>query len=97
MSRKGRIDNILDTISPAYIRQEWRYERFTTPNPSCYQSLTLRKQLRELLPGEDATINGALVHRGAGKKSKWYYMDKQQLGFSDVLAMIEGDKESEAA
>lgn len=97
MKRKGNIPLFLCDITPAPIRQDWRYERVTTPRPPCN---TIGAQLQEILPGEAARVAGVWVKRGTGSKSKYWYVNadtvKTRLTYQQAVDALAGEREGAA-
>lgn len=83
--RKGHIHGILDTITPAPVRESWGYQHVTAPRKPCP---TVGVELREMLPGETRCISGVRVHRGDGSKSKWYIVGGRRMLYADALAAL---------
>lgn len=75
-------------------RSEWELEIIRDPRPSCIDRWKLRNQLRELAPGDTATINGVKVYR---KKlihqASRYLIDAQWFDVKGAIAAIEAGKE----
>lgn len=81
--RKGHIHGILDTITPAPVRESRGYQHITAPRKPCP---TVGVELREMYPGETRCINDVLVYRGDG--SKWYTIAGKRLLYADALAVL---------
>ena len=98
MSRNGHLPLCMAPITPPHIRQDWDFERVTTPRKPCVQALTLRNQLRTLMPGEHVIVAGKLVKRlEAVSLSGKYSIDRRgRYTLEDALAQL-ADEGSVAA
>lgn len=71
-------------------RSEWALEIIRDPRPSCISRWRWRNDLRELPPGESATINGVLVKRKAlTHQAARYLIDARWHNIEDAIAYIE--------
>jgi hypothetical protein len=72
-------------------RSGWSTAHITTPRESCIEALRRRETLREMLPGETATIAGVEVRRlNSFHLRCCYRIDGRALPFDAALARIEG-------
>lgn len=78
-------------------RNEWELEIIRDPRPSCIDRWKLRNELRDMQPGDTATINGVKVYR---KKlihqASRYLIAAQWFDVKGAIAAIEAGKEAAA-